>query len=202
MERLFSQPFGDSLHSLLAVFVLTEGGKTDVAFARRTEAYTWGADYACAIEHFLEELPAWCIVRSLHPEIWSILATIYSQSEFLKFRSHKVGILHIVIDGCLYLFLPLWGVDGFGSTLADIAGSIKLGALTAVPDRIQCHFLTVQSLGFQFLWYDGVSTAYTGETGSLGITVEFDGHLSGSTNLLDRMRDFRVGDVCLVGSII
>ena len=167
LECLFSQPFGDSLHSLLAVFVLTEGGKTDVAFARRTEADTWGADYACAIEHFLEELPAWCIVRSLHPEIWSILATIYSQSEFLKFRSHKVGVLHIVIDGCLHLLLTLRGVDGFGSTLADIAGSIKLGALAAVPDRIQCHFLTSQCLCLQLFRNDGVTTTHTGESGSL-----------------------------------
>ena len=173
MERLFSQPFGDSLHSLLAVFVLTEGGKTDVAFARRTEADTRGADYACAIEHFLEELPAWCIVRSLHPEIWSILAAIYSQSEFLKFRSHKVGVLHIVIDGCLHLLLTLWGIDGFGSTLADIASSIKLGALSSIPDWVQCHFLTSQCLCLQLLWNDGISAAYTGETGSLGITVEF-----------------------------
>ena len=104
MERLFSQPFGDSLHSLLAVFVLTEGGETDVAFARRTEADTWGADYACAIEHFLEELPAWCIVRSLHPEIWSIFATINFQTEFLKFFSHIASVLHIVVDGAVHYY--------------------------------------------------------------------------------------------------
>ena len=116
--------------------MLAEGGESDVAFARWTEADTWSADYAGTIKHLFEEFPARCIVWRLHPEIRCILATIYSQAEFLEFCSHEVGILHIVVDGCLYLFLALRGVDGFGSTLADIAGTIELGALAAVPDRI------------------------------------------------------------------
>ena len=113
-----------------------------------------------------------------------------------------MGILHIVVDGCLHLFLALRGVDGFGSTLADIAGTIELGALAAVPDRIQCHFLAGQCLCLQFLWNDGVTAAHASETGSLRIAVEFYCHLSGSTDFVDRMRNFRVGDICLVGCII
>ena len=113
-----------------------------------------------------------------------------------------MGILHIVVDGCLHLFLALRGVDGFGSTLADIAGTIELGALAAVPDRIQCHFLAGQCLCLQFLWNDGVTAAHTSETGCLRIAVKFYCHLSGSTDFVDRMRNFWVGDICLVGCII
>ena len=161
LECLFSQPLGNSLHGFFAVLMLAEGGETDVAFARWTEADTWGADYAGAIKHLFEEFPAWRVVWSLYPDIWGILATINFQSELLEFCSHEVGILHIVIDGCLYLFLTFWGVDGFGSTLADIAGTIELGALAAVPDRVQRHFFTGQCLCLQFLRNDGVTTTHT-----------------------------------------
>ena len=53
--ELFSQPFGNSLHGFLAVLMLTEGGETDVAFARWTETDTWSADYAGTIKHLFED---------------------------------------------------------------------------------------------------------------------------------------------------
>ena len=99
LECLFSQPLGNSLHGFLAVLMLAEGGETDVAFARWTEADTWGADYAGTIKHLFEEFPAWRVVWSLYPDIWGILATINLQAELLELCSHEVGILHIVIDG-------------------------------------------------------------------------------------------------------
>ena len=113
------------------VLMLAEGGESDVAFARWTEADTWSTDYAGTIKHLFEEFPAGRVVWRLHPEIRCILAAIYSQAGFLEVCSHEVGILHIVVDGCLHLCLTLRGVDGFGSTLADIACTIKLGALAA-----------------------------------------------------------------------
>ena len=84
LECLFPQPFGYSLHGFLAVLMLAEGGESDVAFARWTEADTWSADYAGTIKHLFEEFPARCIVWRLHPEIRCILAAIYSQAEFLS----------------------------------------------------------------------------------------------------------------------
>ena len=182
--------------------MLAKGSKSDVAFARWTEADTWSADYAGTIKHLFEEFPAWCIVWRLHPEIRCILAAVDTETEALKLCPHVVGVLHIVGDGGLHLLLALGGVDGFGCALTDVAGTIELGALATVPDGVECYFLATQRLGLQFFGHDGVTASHTREACRLGITVELYRHLAGASDLVDGVWYLGIGDVGLVGCVV
>ena len=113
-----------------------------------------------------------------------------------------MGVLHIVGDGGLHLFLALGGVDGFGCPLTDVAGAIELGALATVPDGVERHFVATQRLRLQLFGHDGVAASHTREACRLGIAVELYRHLAGASDLVDGVWYLGIGDVGLVGCVV
>ena len=108
------------------------------------------------------------------------------------------GVGHIVVDGGTDLLLSFRGVDSLGSTLGDVAGTVELAALAAVPEGIDARTI----ICLQFLGDDGITTTDTREASCLREAAELDGTLHGSLNLVDGMRKGIVLDKGLVGGII
>ena len=110
--------------------------------------------------------------------------------------------MHVVIDGGLNLLLTLGGVDSLGSTLRNVAGTIKLGTLAAVPQWVKWYALAIESGCRNLLRHDGVAAAHTGKACRFRVRVELDGALTGTTNLVNAMWNLIVLDVSLISSIV
>ena len=110
-----------------------ESGKAHITLARWSEADTRGAHHIGTIEQGLEELPGGGAVGCLQPDIRCILSAIDLVAQTAQGGEHLLGVLHIIVDGSLYLLLTLWRIDGLSRTLTDIAGTIELRTLAAVP---------------------------------------------------------------------
>ncbi len=178
-----------------------EGGEADVAFATGSEADTWGADHIGTIEQLFEELPRGRVVGGAHPDVRRILTTIALVAEGAECGKHQLCIRHIIVDGSLYLCLAFWCIDGLSSALGDIAGTIELGTLAAVPQLGKVDAFALEGGYGELLGNDGIATTHTRESGRLGIGAELDSTLAGTPNLVDRMRYLRITDIGLVGCI-
>ena len=110
-----------------------ESGKAHITLATGTETDSRRADDIGSVEQLFEELPRGGPVRSAHPDIGGIFATIALESQTAQDGQHVGGILHIVVNGLLHLLLALGRVDGLGSALGDVAGAVELGTLSAQP---------------------------------------------------------------------
>ena len=106
-----------TLYSFLTLPAVVESGQPDIAFSAWTETDTGGTDDLCVIEQFVEEFPGAHPVGCLYPQVGSILSTEHLQSGTSQSLFHQSGVLHIIINHCLHLFLALRGIHGFGSTL-------------------------------------------------------------------------------------
>ena len=137
-------PVPDALQGLVGALMGAEGGEADVALAGGTEADAGGADDMRTVEQGFEETPGRHAVGRAHPDIGGVFATVALESEGAQCGEHPGGILHVVVNGLLNLLLALGRVDGLGSTLADIAGTIELGTLTTQPQLVQRDTLALE----------------------------------------------------------
>jgi len=100
-------PSLDALQRFFRLFVTAEGGKAHVALARGTETDAWRADDIGTIEQCLEELPGAHTVRTAHPHVGGILATVSLVAETFQNSEHLLGVQHVIVDGGLHLSLAL-----------------------------------------------------------------------------------------------
>ena len=110
--------------------------------------------------------------------------------------------MHVVVDSFLNLLLTLGGIDGLSSTLRNVAGTIKLGTLATVPQGVKRDALAIERGSRNLLRHDGVAAAHTSKACRLGVRVELDSTLAGTTNLVDAMGNLIVLDVSLISSIV
>ena len=109
-----------------------------------------------------------------------------------------VGIAHVVLDGVAHLLLPLRRVDGFGSPLGNVGGSVEFAALAAVPQLIEAHAVGA----LQCMGDDGVATLYACESSGFGEAAELDGALPGSFYFVDGVGELVVLYEGFVGSVV
>ena len=93
------------------------------------------------------------------------LNKLWNRRQCTKFNG--AGVVHIVVNRFFYLPSAFCGVDGFGGTLGNVACTIKLGALAAVPQFVEGDTFTFQRSGGQFFRYYGVAAAYACKSGCL-----------------------------------
>ena len=114
------QPFGQSLHGLLAVVAVTKGRETDIALATWTEAHTGCAHHMGIVEQLLKEAPTARTIGRLHPEIGGILSAKHLYAQRGECIAHHGGVGHVVIYHLFHLLLALGRIGGLGCLLADI----------------------------------------------------------------------------------
>ncbi len=88
-------------------------------------------------KELIKEVPGANTIRSLGPNIWSIVAAETSKAQARQAIADDSGVLHIVIDDCLTLTPPLGRQCGRPTILHDVGGTIEKRALPAVPKGIQ-----------------------------------------------------------------
>ena len=165
-------PFSDAFHRFDAVFPFTEGSKTQVTFAARTETDARRTYYMHIVQQTVEELPGSAAFWSLQPQVRRVYTTEYLETGLDETFAHDAGILQVVVDGFLDLFLSFRTVDGFGRTLGDVTCTVELGTLAAVPQFVQGNTFAVGSPGHDFFRHYGIAATYTGESGSLREAAE------------------------------
>lgn len=77
------------------------------------------------------------VVRGFQPDVWSVHTAVHFQPGCFQSFFHGAGVVHIVVNRFFYLPSAFCGVDGFGGTLGNVACTIKLGALAAVPQFVE-----------------------------------------------------------------
>ena len=107
------------------------------------------------------------VVRGFQPDVWSVHTAVHFQPGCFQSFFHGAGVVHIVVNRFFYLPSAFCGVDGFGGTLGNVACTIKLGALAAVPQFVEGDTFTFQRSGGQFFRYYGVAAAYACKSGCL-----------------------------------
>ena len=110
--------------------------------------------------------------------------------------THVAGVVHVVSDGLAYLLLAFGGIYGLGGTLGDVACAVELGALAAVPHRVE-----LLAVVYQFFGDYGVAAAYSCEACGLGVAAEFDGAAFGSFDFVDGVWYIGVLNICFVGCV-
>jgi len=120
----------------------------------------------------------------------------------LKTFPHDAGILQVVLDHRFHLFGPLFRIDGGSRLLNRVGDAIEFGCMPAHPQWLYRMWLTIAVISHQFIRDDCEGTTRTGEPCSLGKASEFDGHAFRSFDLIDGMRNGRIGYKRLVGCII
>ena len=191
-----------ALECSVGLFVTTECGEADVAFTRGAETDAGGADDVGTIEQGLEELPGAHAVGTAHPDVGSVLTTVYLKAGSFEHTEHFGSVLHVVVDGGFYLSLALGRVYSGGGALGDVAGAVELRTLAAQPELVEGDALALEGGDADVLGDDGVAAADAGETGGLGVGAELDGALAGTANLEDAVGDVWVLDVGLIGGVV
>ena len=120
-------------HGFYAIVTFAKCRKADVSFTARPEAYARRTYHVCFVKQLVEEFPRACSIRGFHPEVRSVDSSVDFQPSTFQSLFHDTGIVHIVLDGCLYLLFAFRSIDGFGRPLGDIGSAVELGALAAVP---------------------------------------------------------------------
>ena len=146
-----------------------KGGEAHITLAGRSESYARCTYHVGAIEQVLKELPRTAAIRRTHPDIRSILATIALEAEGTQGCEHPLGIVHVVVNGGADLLLAFRGVDGLGSTLADVTGAVELGTLTTIPQWIERYALASECGSGEVLGHNGVATTDACEACRLGV---------------------------------
>lgn len=85
--------------------------------------------------------------------------------------------------------------------LGDVAGTVELGRLAAVPELVQWDAFAFQRGGSEFFRHNGVATAYSRESGSLREAAELDGAFLRSLYLIDGVGYVIFADEGFVGGI-
>lgn len=171
------QPLLQPAHGLQRVVSVSESGETEKSLASGSEPYTGGSYYIDFIKQFVKKFPRGESVRCFQPDVRSVFATIHPQAAALEAFPHDTGVGHVVIDRFPDLCFSFRAVDCFGTSLGDVARTVELRALAAVPHPVQRNPFACQGKGVQLFRDNRVTTTHTCETSCLGETAELDRHL-------------------------
>ena len=172
------QPLLQPAHGFQRVVSVSESGETEKTLATGSEPHTGSPYYIDFVKQFVKEFPRRESVRCFQPDVRGVFAAI-----------------HVIIDRFPDLLFPFRAVDCFGSSLGDVARTVELRALTAVPHPVQRNPFACQGKGVQLFRNNRVTAAHTCETGCFGEAAELDRHLLRSLDLVDR-----VGDIGILAS--
>ena len=131
-----------------------------------------------------------------------VLATITLIAQCSQTFQHPLGVVHIIVNSCLNLFLTLRRINSLGSSLRDIARAVEFRALAAQPQLVQRDTFTLERRNGHFLRHDRIATTHTCESGRLRERMELDGTLPGTANLVNRAWYLWVADIGLIGGIV
>ena len=192
----------ETLNGPESVLTVTEGGKTEVAFATGAESGAGGTDDVCLGEELVEEIPAGHIVGSLEPDVRSVDTAEAGETGRSKTLADDAGVLHVVANELLYLSLTFLSIDGSGTALDDVGSAVELGGVATVPKGTEVAGFAVLGVGHQLLGDYGVAATGTGEAGGLTEGTELDGYLSGTFDFVDGAGNIVLGDVCSISAVV
>lgn len=131
------QPLLQPAHGFQRVVSVSESGETEKTLATGSEPHTGSPYYIDFVKQFVKEFPRRESVRCFQPDVRGVFAAIHPQAAALEAFPHDAGVGHVIIDRFPDLLFPFRAVDCFGSSLGDVARTVELRALTAVPHPVQ-----------------------------------------------------------------
>src|SRR5262252_11067083 len=198
-RALAAEPAGDPFDRLDAVGAGAESGDPEIAFAARPEAGAGHAYHLGLREKPVEEVPGRDAGRRADPDIRSVPSAVHDESGSLQPLADDARVVHVLVDQRSNLLLALRGVDGGRRALHDIRRAVRLRGLPPEPELIEAHLVARRRAALSLARYDGVGHAQAGEAGVLREAARLDGHLPRPLDLIDRMQDLGIPDICLVG---
>jgi len=180
---------------------MAEGRQPEVPFPARAKAGAGGADHVAFVQELVEELPAGHVAGGLEPDVGGIHTAEDRHTGLRETFTDDAGVLHVIVDDLLGLLPPLVGVDRSGGALDRVGGAVELGGGAAQPKLVETVALAGRRGAHDLFRHDHQAAAHAGKTGGLGKGAELDGALLGPFDLVDRVRDLRVGDEGLIGGV-
>ena len=163
-----------------------------------SKSFARGDDHVGIGEQSVEEAPRVFAIGSGNPDVGGVFAAIDSEPEEGEAFANELGILHVVLNGCLHLLLSFLRINGFGSALRNVGGTVELAALATVPEGIERSAVST----FQFFRDDRVATPNARKSCCFGETAELDGTFLRPFYLVDGVGQRVVLDEGFVGRII
>ena len=163
-----------------------------------SKSFARGDDHVGIGEQSVEEAPRVFAIGSGNPDVGGVFAAIDSEPEEGEAFANELGILHVVLNGCLHLLLSFLRINGFGSALRNVGGTVELAALATVPEGIERSAVST----FQFFRDDRVATPNARKSCCFGETAELDGTFLRPFYLVDGVGQRVVLDEGFVGGII
>ena len=115
--------------------------------------------------------------------------------------NNDLGVPHVIVDGLHGLPPSLVGVDRLGRLLHGVGHAVELGGGAAQPELVEAVALARAGGARDLFRHHCEAAADAGEAGGLGEAAELDGALLGPVDLVDGVRDLRLGDEGLVGGV-
>ena len=178
----------DTLDGAQRVFAVAEGREAEIAFATGTETGTRRANDVDLLQQEVEEVPGFHVVRRLEPDIRGVDAAVDLETGLGQTLPNDAGILEVVADELLDLFLAFFRIDGCGTALDNVCRTIEFRRVAAVPELVVLDAAAIRGLARDRVRDDRVAAARARESGRLGERTEFDGDILGARDLIDRRR--------------
>ena len=153
------------------------------------------------VEQLVKKGPAVDSSGCLQPDIGGIDSAVDGDSDGFETLAEQPRIVEVETDQVGNLLLALGAVGRLGAALHGIGDPVELGAVPTVPQSMDVDAFARGGGAGQLVRDHRTGTADAGEPGVFAEAPELDRHFPGAVDFIDRMRNFGVGDVRLVGGV-